>query len=222
MNSSASRFLTIMAITITTLATSACGHPRVFVGTGTLVGLEATPGNPDEGQTPAVTFGYRRAEIALVPIEKDDNEKVGVQGTGNEPKVKKDAASTLATFNLAHNWFGPARIEQYVATGFSARTILTSTPYALALIGYEKGADELADQLALSYESAHKDKAKENEKACWESVKTWMTNNFPGLPPSDILIKGFRKQRPKLCEDNEVKNACKLPAPPCPKQSPAS
>lgn len=208
MNSRANRFLTLMAITITTLATAACGHPRVFVGTGTLVGLEATPGNPDEGQTPAVTFGYRRAEIALVPVEKDDQNKVGQQGADSKPT--KDAASTLATFNLAHNWFGPARIEQYVATGFSARTILTSTPYALALIGYEKGADSLADQFANAYKSAHKEKAKSEEKACWESITKWMDKHFPDLPYTDILTKGFREQRKNLAEDGAVKKACKL------------
>ena len=201
-----------MTMVIATLATSACGHPRVFVGTGTLVGLEATPGNPDEGQTPAVTFGYRRAEIALVPIEKDDNKKVGQQGTGSEPKIKKDAASTLATFNLAHNWFGPARIEQYVATGFSARTILTSTPYALAIIGYEKGADELADVLAEVYTRAHKHKDNAKDKACWETVTTWMDENFRYLPYTDILIKGFRKQRETLAKTDAVKQSCKLPA----------
>lgn len=211
MNSRASRFLTLMAITITTLAASACAHPRVFVGTGTLVGIEATPGDPNEGQTPAVTFGYRRAEVALIPVEDEDTK------TENNPHrggtTTKDAASTLATFNLAHNWFGPARIEQYVATGIAAKEIIQGSDYALSLVGYEKGSDELADKLADAYTNAHKDTAKDEDKACWKSVETWMDTNFPDLAHTDILIKGFRKQRQNLTNEDNVKNACKFTTP---------
>lgn len=220
MNSRANRCITLMAIMITTLAAAACAHPRVFVGTGTLVGLEATPGDPNEGQTPAVTFGYRRGEVALVPVEKDDQNKVGQQSTDGKPT--KDAASTLATFNLAHNWFGPARIEQYVATGFAARTILSSDPYALALIGYEKGADELADKLAEVYTKTQKDKGNAEDKACWKTVQTWMDENFRYLPYTDILTKGFRKQRQNLAKDGAVKEVCKFPSTNCQDQCPAS
>lgn len=204
-----SRLLIIMATVTAAITTSACNHPRVFVGTGTLVGLEATPGNIKEGQTPAVTFGYRRGEVALVPVEKEDQNKVGRQNTASPPKAIKDAASTLATFNLAYNWFGPARIEQYVATGFAARNILASNQYALALIGYEKGADELADKLADAYEKARKDKATNQDMACWQAVTEWMNANFLDLPPTDILIRGFRQQRANF-RDTDTNNVCKL------------
>ncbi len=203
------RMFAIIAMVMTAIATTACDHPRVFVATGTIVGLEATPGDPNEGQTPAVTFGYRRAEVALVPISKD-SDKVGQQNTDANPRSTKDAVSALATFNLAHNWFGPARIEQYIATGFAARDILKGEQYALALIGYERGTDELADKLADAYKTAHKDNATAEEMACWETVKAWMNTNFPGLPHTDILMKGFRKQRTKLAESSTVNTACKL------------
>ena len=109
------------------LLSSACSQPKVFVATGTLVGLEATPGNPEEGQTPAVTFGYRRAEVALIPTEKQGDktkDNTGSSGQHRGGTSTSDAASVLATFNLAYNWFGPARIEQYVATGHASRTLI--------------------------------------------------------------------------------------------------
>lgn len=185
---------------ILSLLTTACIGPRLLVATGTLVGLEAAPGNPDDGQTPAVTFGYRRAEVALVPVEKQDNNKVVPQDTSVEQKQKKDAASILATFNLAHNWFGPAKIEQYIATGLASRDILKSGQFALILIGYEQGEDPLADKLADAYRS--------DNQTCWKAVTQWMQVNFPRLPPADIVTRGFIKQRPNLIKDDEVKEAC--------------
>ncbi|MCS6305665.1 MAG: hypothetical protein H8K07_18675 [Nitrospira sp.] len=199
--------ITIIGLTFS-LLTTACGGPRVFVATGTLVGLEATPGNPNDGQAPAVTFGYRRAEAALVPVKKKDDNKVDQPNTTTQPKPKRDAASVLATFNLAHNWFGPAKIEQYIATGLAAQSIANSDYYALALIGYDPGTDELADKLADAYRNAHKDNATDDDKACWESVTTWMDTNFPGLHPTDILTKGFSKQRHKFVE-GDADNTCK-------------
>ncbi|MBK9305746.1 MAG: hypothetical protein IPM58_01320 [Nitrospira sp.] len=211
MNSGASRFLTLMAITITTLAIFACTHPRVFVGTGTLMGIEATPGDPNEGQTPAVTFGYRRAEVALVPIEDEDTKARGKLHRGGT--TTKDAASTLATFNLAHNWFGPARIEQYVATGIAAKEIIEGGQYALALVGYEKGSDDLADQFADAYKRAHQEDANDDDRACWKSVEAWMDTNFPDLPHTYILTRGFGKQRQNLVNDDKVKKGCTLTTP---------
>lgn len=199
------------------LLTSACSksliQPRLLVVTGTLVGLEATPGNPNDGQTPAVTFGYRRAEAALVPVEKKDNDKekadnnIVAQQDTNTPS--KDAASILATFNLAHNWFGPAKIEQYIATGLAAQSIANSDYYALALIGYDQGTDEIADKLADAYRKSSHDQA---ARTCWKEVEGWMKTHFPGLPPLDIVTRAFINQRTKLFEDNVVKGACPEPA----------
>lgn len=191
------------------LLTAACGGPRVLVVTGTLVGIEATPGIPEEGQSPAVTFGYRRAEAALVPLEKpaSDNSNVVQQGTKNPPK---DAASVLATFNLAHNWFGPAKIEQYIATGHAAKDLMKGGEFALTFIGYEQGQDPLADKLAKAYRGSLRDD--QLAKTCWKAVEDWMKTHFPGLPPLDIVSKAFIEQRPKLFEDAQVKVACPEPS----------
>lgn len=196
------------------LLTTACVHSRLVVVTGTLVGLEATPGNPQDGQSPAVTFGYRRAEAALIPVEKEDGNKekpdnqsnVGQHGTKNPDK---DAASILATFNLAHNWFGPAKIEQYIATGLAAQSMAGSNHYALVFVGYEPGQDPLADKLANAYRKSSHDQA---AKTCWKEVEGWMKTHFPGLPPLDIVTRAFINQRTKLFEDNVVKEVCPEPA----------
>ena len=181
---------------------SGCSHPRVFVATGTLVGIEATPGDPQEGQVPGVTFGYRRGEVAIVPVEKD-KDKVG--------KTTADAASTLTTFNLAYNWFGPGRIEQYLATGHASRTLLKKgSQFAIALLGYEKGGDPLADRFANELAKHDKDQATDNDKACWEAVTKWMDHAFPSLPTSDILTKGFVNQRQLASTETTIKTKCAI------------
>lgn len=45
-------------------------NPSVYFSTGTTVGLEATP--PANETPPSITFGYKRAEIAMVPVTKLD------------------------------------------------------------------------------------------------------------------------------------------------------
>lgn len=45
-------------------------NPAVYFSTGTTVGLEATP--PANETPPSITFGYKRAEIAMVPVTKLD------------------------------------------------------------------------------------------------------------------------------------------------------
>ena len=44
----------------------------VITMTGTTVGLEASPGDITNGQSPSVLFGYKRAEGAIVPVPQDD------------------------------------------------------------------------------------------------------------------------------------------------------
>lgn len=52
------------------LIMTGCCNPSVYFSTGTTVGLEATP--PVNETPPTVTFGYKRAELALVPVAKPD------------------------------------------------------------------------------------------------------------------------------------------------------
>jgi hypothetical protein len=163
------------------LMTGCNTNPSVFLSTGTTVGLEATP--PVNETPPTITFGYKRMELAMVPVpelpskerKSTSNSNRGCQvlahgkppissaqmkkaeeiknnsgsnnakedkdtrkdsatadqpppsednGGGNERKTT-DAYSVLAVFHLAMNWFGPAKIEQYFATGCAATHLVS-------------------------------------------------------------------------------------------------
>jgi hypothetical protein len=102
-----------LVLSLFLLAAAGCG-PRVLVVTGTTLGLKATPGDPQAGQSPQVTLGYKRAETSLVP-------------TGAVPAtVKEDAYSTLAVFSFDTTWFGKTNLSSFISTGFAAQA-LTST-----------------------------------------------------------------------------------------------
>jgi hypothetical protein len=162
-----------------------------------MVGLEAKPPMGDGQPNPAVTFGYKRQEIVLIPVcpvdpyetlkfepnatKKSDKPKCVVpppakqeeqvkpepgigsqnkqlgglqQGSstplnvGNENDAsddkhtlmvssgssikdehkhnrlrRQDSYSTLGLFRMGLSWFGPAKIEQFVATGQAAVAI---------------------------------------------------------------------------------------------------
>lgn len=141
-----------LMVSIPLLMTVSCSclkiqNPKVYFSTGTTVGLEATP--PTTETPPHVTFGYKRAELALIPVTKLDtqpkpkepdgkNEQpspLSERGCTNTPvsmqdkndgnlNPTKDAFSVLASFHLAVNWFGPAKIEQHFATGCAAAKII--------------------------------------------------------------------------------------------------
>lgn len=167
-----------------------CGQPRVYVITSTTVGLEATPPLSDGSGVPRVTVGYKRAEVALIPVchvgeykyspksdsipgkvftwigsafdfnpkttncqdtsqnkpgstngQNQSTDATGQQaassGTREQSEVRQpstltqtrpdgpltkrqDSYSTLGLFRLGLSWFGPAKIEQFVATGQAA------------------------------------------------------------------------------------------------------
>ncbi|MBI4001111.1 MAG: hypothetical protein HY348_04930 [Nitrospira defluvii] len=167
-----------------------CGQPRVYVVTSTTVGLEATPPMSDGSGMPRVTFGYRRAELVVIPVcpvpkyeykwlgfldslrpeipncpddkvevssdpstvdpraeagtgkDVDKDNRKGKPGGSSSPPAsdqqdslhqssilakgpgdqvkRQDAYSTLGLFRLGLSWFGPAKIEQFVATGQAA------------------------------------------------------------------------------------------------------
>lgn len=155
-----------LTVPILLLLTACClKNPAVYFSTGTTVGLEATP--PVNETPPTITFGYKRAELALVPVTKLDKELPKPAGTtpgltssqsgagstslpngkteqtaassergcsetippkqaqgDSKTNRAKDAFSVLAVFHLAVNWFGPAKIEQYFATGCAARHLI--------------------------------------------------------------------------------------------------
>lgn len=138
------------------LSLGCAGQPRVVVITSTMVGLEAKPPMGDAQPNPSVSLGYRRAEMTLVPVcqvteyawSKDLKKQAGIEskevkkkdGTeetpANErsnpqcpPKASKDADAyaAMGSFQMAHNWFGPLNIRQFIATGMAARHLVTPT-----------------------------------------------------------------------------------------------
>ncbi len=88
---------------------AACG-PRVIIATGTTLGLKANPGDAQGGRSPQVTFGYKRAEAALVATKGNGATQGG-----------EDAYSTLASFGFSTKWFGDTELSSFIATGFAAR-----------------------------------------------------------------------------------------------------
>jgi hypothetical protein len=165
-----------------------CGQPRLYFTTSTTVGVEATPPMSDGSAVPRVMLGYKRAEVAFIPVcpverykytwswldrlfaftpnnikkcpsemttpaSKDKPPKAGPQsqpevadtsGLEEQPEPfrppstriyeqgeytkRQDTYSTLGLFRLGLSWFGPAKIEQFVATGQAARAIQESLP----------------------------------------------------------------------------------------------
>lgn len=122
-----------LMVPIPLVMTACClKNPSVYFSTGTTVGLETTP--PINETPPSITFGYKRAEIAMVPVMKLDEkppEPPSDRGCSELPlsaysgsNLAKDAYSVLAAFHLAVNWFGPAKIEQHFATGCAATHLI--------------------------------------------------------------------------------------------------
>ena len=109
--------ITIIVLLLIFGALLGCGRSKVFIGTGTLIGIEGSPGDPNVGQTPSVTFGYRRAETAFVPVKPENENNSGFSGGTQD----SDAYSTLTYFELNHEILGTTTIGQSIATGHAAR-----------------------------------------------------------------------------------------------------
>jgi hypothetical protein len=88
--------------------------PRMTVAEFTVIGLHATPGD-GSSKPPQVTFAYKRSELALVPT----NEKPAQQ-------TNSDCYSSLTALYYKGQFFGPTIIDDFIATGFAARTLATS------------------------------------------------------------------------------------------------
>lgn len=193
-----------------------CGQPRVIVATGTQIGLEATPGDVNAAQAPSVSFGYKRAELALVPVGDDTSHRIK-KGKGSKDPNREDAYSVLATFNLALNWFGPLMIEQFVATGHASRDIQAKdSNFYQEITGNLFGNDDLAAKYGV-YLKASLTPAPPggvpdplaNKKTCWLALKTWKDTELPGH--SDFSFANhanYKKQRSESAQDAGVKNGC--------------
>lgn len=199
------------------------GQDRVLVTTGTQIGLEATPGD-GATQAPNVSFGYKRVELALVPVsptsdkeskvktpeelkaETPEDPKGGSQNEDSKLATKsKDAYSVLATFNMASNWFGPAKIEQFIATGHASRSIQSPNSQFFQTVsssfyGYDENAEKFNGLLMASLEQAPTDGKPDpfaGEKKCWIAIHAWKEKDLPGLSDYDFAILEPYKVRRK-------------------------
>jgi len=174
---------------------------KVFVSTGTLVGLEATPGDGNT-QSPQVSFGYKRSEVALVPVK--ESEGPGYDRESRAP-VKKgtDAYSVLATFNMAHNWFNATRIEQFIATGHAARDIQKeNSEFPKELVAQLDEGDLLAKKLDTLLDQ-------EKDGACWTALRNWKNQEFPNVSDRKFARHpDFSGQREKALNFDPMRSAC--------------
>jgi hypothetical protein len=92
------------------IALTGCGTSRVIIATGTTIGLKATPGD-GTSRPPQVTFGYKRAESAIVPTKG---------GVANDTT---DAFSTLAAIHFETEFFGRTELDSFIGTGAAAIAI---------------------------------------------------------------------------------------------------
>lgn len=109
------RLITGTAAIIALFVVSGCG-PRMYVVTGTTIGLHATPG---DGQTrpPQVTLAYKRAETAIIPT-----------GKATAKRDLSDAYSAFAAFSFFSKWWGDTRLDSFIATGVAAQNIVKESP----------------------------------------------------------------------------------------------
>lgn len=98
------------------LAGGGCGRNRLYVVTGTSVGLHCTPG---DGSTtpPQVSLAYKRTELAIIPT------------AGKEATKTTDAYSSLAGFDFKSHFFGETSLHQFISTGFASRGLLENPAF---------------------------------------------------------------------------------------------
>jgi hypothetical protein len=222
MNTLRHNTLPILIMSTALLSYGCASKSTVITMTGTTVGLEASPGDITNGQSPSVLFGYKRAEVAIVPVPQDDpgatdeksnslqtpgdatpqdlpelkNSGATKPSTDSTPR-KTDAFSVLASFNLALNWFGPAKIEQFIATGHAARQIQTS------ILG---GMASATDRWAVLYKKLH---STDPHSGCWNEIKSWIAKNAPAVSEKDFIEQPMHAdKRAKASEDQTVKGSC--------------
>jgi hypothetical protein len=120
-----------------------CGCTSMVISTGTTIGLKATPGDGST-QTPQVTFGYKRMELAYVPVEagaasksqparktaKAEAPPAAAPGETQPAPADVDAFSALAVIDVQTKWFGRTVIKQFISSGIAAREISANNEFA--------------------------------------------------------------------------------------------
>lgn len=192
----------VSGLLLVMLTLMGCSESRVLVVTGTVVGLEASPGDGST-QPPSVTFGYKRAEVAFVPTATEPADKVAKHyppGQGTD----SDAYSTLAAFKLAANWFGPTKIEQVIATGHAARIIQeTSNEFTRAFLEGAAGTDELSSKFTHLF-------AKEKDSDCSKALQAWRATHLTEAADYHFArLQKYEAQRAQAWRDSTVQTQCK-------------
>ena len=118
-----------LAAGVTLLLAGCSAGPRMTVVTGTVIGLHASPG---DGSTkpPAVTFAYKRSEVALIPTAA----KPAVSGDTTSTN-RTDTYSAFSVFDADIHWFGGSLIQQFIATGHAARIAVTNNQFSSQFAG---------------------------------------------------------------------------------------
>ncbi|NKB44803.1 MAG: hypothetical protein GKS03_11055 [Alphaproteobacteria bacterium] len=150
-------FRRILTATVCVFVLSACAEmPRhsntLFFGTNTLIGLEIGQGAT---QTPGIDLGYKRQELAIVPLLANKFESCGTSGCKLVPQnctdascqfkgksaTDEDTLSVLASFGAKFNAeSGQAAaasggLAQYFATGLAARKLAEVGGSSLVALG---------------------------------------------------------------------------------------
>lgn len=116
MNASISSILLAVILAAEILSGAGCAR-RMTVATGTVIGLNANPGD-GQSQLPQITFAYKRAEFALVPTGGN----TATNDSSSNPKAT-DAYSALAIVDFKTKFFSETSIDQFIATGHASRDI---------------------------------------------------------------------------------------------------
>lgn len=112
MNWFSTSVILVILVVLATVTGCASGDNLIFV-TYTKVGVDVS----GVQQTPTdATFGYRRFEGAIIPVDRSEVGTVSV-GSGQMPK---DAASVFAQILLKNGWISGVTVSQVFATGDAA------------------------------------------------------------------------------------------------------
>jgi hypothetical protein len=91
---------TFFIFVLTVFLFSACKNSSVYFSTGTTVGLEGTP--PGTDMPPTVTLGYKRMELAMVPVAKLNSQKqkqqmgINKENKGGDLTTEEDLDTNVA------------------------------------------------------------------------------------------------------------------------------
>lgn len=164
-------------------------------------------------------------EQSTAPIEaKNVNGKT--QSTVEKPRQQSnsqcppkgsngaDAYAVLGSFQMAHNWFGPLNIRQFIATGMAARHLVTPTVHVIGEVKnpgryrYEEGLT-IEKALSLAGGSTDKDgkvkiKATQMDKA-GKAGETREVEEKAAVLPGDIIV--VVREPPLPSEDKNMKKS---------------